>query len=396
MNERAKPQGDTFKRQRLPFAMVPEALLYDTRLSVGARLLYAVLDRHADSDNGSCWPGVERLAYKLGVLVETARKFRRELEAHGWLVNNGQRLTGGQFRSNAYVLLERPEGAEKPLTVEPASVEPASVEPITNERRLNESPTNERRKTLPPTPRTKRKPGAKGKVGPADAGQDGSLSAEERREREWIERHLAAPDPDEEPSPAPVNGHAVAPAAVSVLQKPDVSREALLKKFPMPEGCASEAIWLKWAAGGEMEAYNVALIAERARIAQGLPAEQSGGPGEVNGGGEGSKPVSEPLKVSGRRVDARFEALARGWFGDRWKQRATKDELSAVGQTLAKLNPEIGAAEIEEVTREVKRLAEKSAAQKDGKTWGVRTVGTYFSTACQNIERDRKRRMAQL
>ena len=104
----------TIRRQHR-FATVPEDLLFDSTISPGARCLYAILDRHADGD-GRMWPGMKRLAWLLGVTEETARKFRGELEAHGWLSNEGQPNGTEGFRSNRYVLNQVRETAKFPVT----------------------------------------------------------------------------------------------------------------------------------------------------------------------------------------------------------------------------------------------------------------------------------------
>lgn len=100
----------TIRRQHR-FATVPEELLFDPTISPGARCLYAILDRHADGD-GRMWPGMRRLAGLLGVTEETARKFRGELEANGWLENEGQPNSPEGFGTNRYVLIQVRETAK--------------------------------------------------------------------------------------------------------------------------------------------------------------------------------------------------------------------------------------------------------------------------------------------
>lgn len=104
----------TIRRQHR-FATVPEDLLFDSTISPGARCLYAILDRHADGD-GRMWPGMKRLAWLLGVTEETARKFRSELEAHGWLENEGQPKGPDGFTNNRYLLVQVRDTATFPVT----------------------------------------------------------------------------------------------------------------------------------------------------------------------------------------------------------------------------------------------------------------------------------------
>lgn len=104
----------TIRRQHR-FATVPEELLFDATISPGARCLYAILDRHADGD-GRMWPGMRRLAGLLGVTEETARKFRGELEANGWLLNDGQTNGTDGFANNRYVLVQVRDTTIFPVT----------------------------------------------------------------------------------------------------------------------------------------------------------------------------------------------------------------------------------------------------------------------------------------
>lgn len=63
---------------RAGFAALPYIVLRDTKLSVGARLSYAVLLMYAWQE-GSCLPGQERMAGDLGVSARHLRRFLNEL-----------------------------------------------------------------------------------------------------------------------------------------------------------------------------------------------------------------------------------------------------------------------------------------------------------------------------
>ncbi len=63
---------------RAGFAALPYMVLRDTRLSVGARLAYAVLLMYAWQE-GSCFPGQQRMAHDLGVSARHLRRFLAEL-----------------------------------------------------------------------------------------------------------------------------------------------------------------------------------------------------------------------------------------------------------------------------------------------------------------------------
>lgn len=66
------------------FVMVPRDVLYDTRLSAHARLMWIVLQSHADAE-GRCWPSHERLAELTGLSKPTVRHCLDCLVAAGLL-----------------------------------------------------------------------------------------------------------------------------------------------------------------------------------------------------------------------------------------------------------------------------------------------------------------------
>jgi len=63
---------------RAGFAALPYLILRDLRLSMGARLAYAVLLMYAWQE-GSCFPGQERMAADLGVSPRNLRRYLTEL-----------------------------------------------------------------------------------------------------------------------------------------------------------------------------------------------------------------------------------------------------------------------------------------------------------------------------
>jgi hypothetical protein len=69
---------------RAGFAALPYMVLRDTRLSVGARLSYAVLLMYAWQE-GSCFPGQERMAKDLGVSARHLRRFLAELRSANYV-----------------------------------------------------------------------------------------------------------------------------------------------------------------------------------------------------------------------------------------------------------------------------------------------------------------------
>ncbi len=69
---------------RAGFAAFPYLVLRDLRLSVGARLAYAVLLMYAWQE-GSCFPGQERMAHDTGVSPRHLRRYLVELRDTGYV-----------------------------------------------------------------------------------------------------------------------------------------------------------------------------------------------------------------------------------------------------------------------------------------------------------------------
>lgn len=84
-----------------PFAMVPEALLYDPELSDKAVRLYGVLRRHGD-DPANCYPSKRRLADLMGCATSSLGRPLRELEDAGWIARVARVDATGEQTSNGY------------------------------------------------------------------------------------------------------------------------------------------------------------------------------------------------------------------------------------------------------------------------------------------------------
>ncbi len=69
---------------RAGFTMVPNRILRAPGLSAGAKLTYALLLSYAWQD-GSCFPGQERLAVDIGLSVRTVQTYIAELKAGGFI-----------------------------------------------------------------------------------------------------------------------------------------------------------------------------------------------------------------------------------------------------------------------------------------------------------------------
>jgi hypothetical protein len=81
------------------FTSAPNAVLYDSSLSIGARWLYIILLSFAWQEN-ECWPGHERLAQIAGCHRNTIEKYLKELRTAG-LVSWKRR---GLNQTNIYYL----------------------------------------------------------------------------------------------------------------------------------------------------------------------------------------------------------------------------------------------------------------------------------------------------
>jgi Helix-turn-helix domain len=86
---------------RAGFAAFPYVVLRDTRLSVGARLAYAVLLSYAWQE-GSCFPGQLRMAKDMGITDRHLRRFLVELREVGYVVWRKTMPWG----TNTYVLVD--------------------------------------------------------------------------------------------------------------------------------------------------------------------------------------------------------------------------------------------------------------------------------------------------
>jgi hypothetical protein len=66
------------------FTMVPNHVLDNTKISVGAKLTYAMLLKYAWQNN-YCFPGQERLAKDMGGGVRSIVRYIQELETAGFV-----------------------------------------------------------------------------------------------------------------------------------------------------------------------------------------------------------------------------------------------------------------------------------------------------------------------
>lgn len=98
------------------FTMMPNVILRDARLSVGARLAYSVLLSYA-WDGAACFPGQQRLADDMGVTARQVRTYLQELKDAGLV--SWER--GGLQQPNRYTVhgpLPLKTGSTLPLSEE--------------------------------------------------------------------------------------------------------------------------------------------------------------------------------------------------------------------------------------------------------------------------------------
>jgi biotin operon repressor len=81
------------------FTQVPNVILRNRSLSLGAKLAYSVLLSYA-WQNHSCFPGQARMAVDLGCIEKTVRTYLHELEESGVIVVKRR----GQGKTNLYRL----------------------------------------------------------------------------------------------------------------------------------------------------------------------------------------------------------------------------------------------------------------------------------------------------
>ena len=79
------------------FTQVPNFILRDPNLSLGAKVAYSMF-LHFAWNNDSCFPGQDRLAHHMGMSVSRVNEYIKQLEAAG-LIEITRR---GQGRTNLY------------------------------------------------------------------------------------------------------------------------------------------------------------------------------------------------------------------------------------------------------------------------------------------------------
>lgn len=106
-----KPLGELIKERNIElqtldpvarggFTQLPNFILRDANLSVGAKVTYAMFLSYA-WHNDSCFPGQERLAVDMGMSVSRVNAFIKALEEAGLI----EIIRRGQGKTNLYKIM---------------------------------------------------------------------------------------------------------------------------------------------------------------------------------------------------------------------------------------------------------------------------------------------------
>lgn len=96
------------KATQYGFTQVPNFILTEPNLSVGAKMTYAMLLRYA-WQNDYCFPGQERLAQDMGVGKRSVIRFMAELEKAGYIAVTRR----GLGQTNLYQLFLKTTSKDK-------------------------------------------------------------------------------------------------------------------------------------------------------------------------------------------------------------------------------------------------------------------------------------------
>ena len=113
------------------FAAVPYEILLDTRLSIGARIAYSILLRYAWQE-GSCFPGQERMARDIGISTRHLRRALAELRTHEY-VSWRKLLPGG---TNTYTIHDLTSKLKAKAKRTPVSSQSGHIRPVNEDARV--------------------------------------------------------------------------------------------------------------------------------------------------------------------------------------------------------------------------------------------------------------------
>lgn len=142
-------------RRRRRYAEVPEALLFNPKISSHAKTAWGILDRHIDNrteslgteTEGVAFPSRATLAGYMGVSLDTVDRALAELRLAGWLSTTAR----GQGRTALNELHDEPDAAQARLQ-ETARVRRQEAARVRSPKK-NGPKDNDQKGTNPPTPR---------------------------------------------------------------------------------------------------------------------------------------------------------------------------------------------------------------------------------------------------
>jgi len=120
--QRKAEQRAQLRLNRVPphYAQLPDGLILAKRVSPDAKLVYALLHKHAPKKNLKRMPVVQvsqqTLADEMGRTEETIRSLMKQLLGEGWVGKYRQ----GKMKVNKYVLYPRSKRTDLPPNIVPA------------------------------------------------------------------------------------------------------------------------------------------------------------------------------------------------------------------------------------------------------------------------------------
>lgn len=97
---------DSIKSSITGYGLVFKRVMKDTNISIEAKALYSYLSAYAGADE-SAFPSVSLICHELGISDKRFKKYRKQLEAQGYLSIERQRTNNG-FSKNIYTIEHNP------------------------------------------------------------------------------------------------------------------------------------------------------------------------------------------------------------------------------------------------------------------------------------------------
>ncbi len=122
----------------MTFAIIPSAVISNTRLSPVTKAVYASLAVRCDQESGRAFPHRSTIAREHGITETTVSRATRTLEAEGLIVKS--RNEGGRNQSAIYYLIPDPDQHRHPLPAKPYHQEQGfDINPITGDTRKEQT-----------------------------------------------------------------------------------------------------------------------------------------------------------------------------------------------------------------------------------------------------------------